>query len=177
MQFASDFRNLVSIFSAVNRSAHHRTGLMPGFHWLLRKIIILSIFIFISIISFSQQTSQFTSFGFQQGFYFEGDRIDPCKIYYDSNAHVLFNPCFDFRNKGIYSSYLARKVILGDSPSGDSIMVLLPHPMTDLDWKQIQENQKQAWDYYFRLWEKQDKLEKYYIDLEGTIRNFRPVKF
>jgi hypothetical protein len=161
----------------VNRSAPYRAGLGPGFKAIPRKSVILSIFIFICGISVAQETGQFTAFGFQQGFYFEGDRLDPCKTYYDSNAHVLFNPCFDFRNKGIYSSYLARRVILGDYPSGDSILVLLPHPVTDLDWKQVQENQKAAWDYYFRLWEKQDKLEKYYIDLEGTIRNFRPVKF
>jgi hypothetical protein len=42
--------------------------------------------------------------------------------------------------------------------------------MTSFDWKTLQQRQQQTWDYYYRLWQKQDKLEKYYIDLEGIVR-------
>lgn len=140
-------------------------------------MILLTIFLYICGISFSQETGQSPSFGFHQGFYFTGEKLDKCKTYYDSKAHVLFNPCFDFRNKGIYSSYFARRIVLGDCAACDSILILQPHPVTDLDWKHIQESQQKAWDYYFRLWNKQDKLERYYFDLEGVIRGVKPVKF
>ncbi len=161
----------------MNRSASYRTEILSGLKATLRNPAVLSIFIFICNVSFSQEAGPFTYFGIHEGFYLESQTLDKCKTYYDSNAHVLFNPCFDFRNKGIYSSYFARRIVLGDCPACDSITVLLPHPVTDLDWKQIQENQKEMWDYYFRLWTKQDKLERYYFDLEGIIRNIKPLKF
>jgi hypothetical protein len=41
----------------------------------------------------------------------------------------------------------------------------------------VKHHQQEAWDYYLKLWQKQDKLEKYYIDLEGTIRGMKPGPF
>jgi len=38
----------------------------------------------------------------------------------------------------------------------------------------MQQRQQQTWDYYFRLWQKQDRIEKYYIDLEGIVRGVKP---
>lgn len=152
-----------------------RSGIF-GLKWNSRlssgsgRFAILTLFLLGVTITYAQEADHFAGFGFHSGFHFEGDQLDKCKTYYDSNAHVLFNPCYDFRNKGIYSSYLARKVILGNCLACDSISVLLPHPVTDLDWKYLQENQKEAWDYYFRLWKQQDKIEKYHIDLEGVVR-------
>ena len=134
----------------------------------------ISLFLTTSFKLFSQDTFNFTNFGFHSGFYITDQRIDKCKTYYDSVSHVLFNPCLDFRNRGIYSSYLARRVFLGDCEACDSTAVLLPHEIASIDWKAMQQRQQQTWDYYFRLWQKQDRIEKYYIDLEGIVRGVKP---
>ena len=137
-------------------------------------VIFLLIFVFKAL---PQDMVKFSSFGFHNGFSTEDFRIEKCKTYYDSVSHVLFNPCYDFHNRGIYSSYHARQVFLGNCMACDSILIVLPRRSPDIGWEDVRQHQQEAWDYYLKLWKKQDKLEKYYIDLEGTIRNFKPLAF
>jgi hypothetical protein len=155
-----------------------RSGLIAFRMKRMSILFWISFFLTISLKLSSQDTASFTYFGFHSGFNITEQRIDKCKTYYDSVSHVLFNPCYDFSNRGIYSSYLARRVFLGDCLACDTLVAVpLSRKMADIDWEDVKHHQQEAWDYYLKLWQKQDKLEKYYIDLEGTIRGMKPGPF
>ena len=157
-------------FCKVNHAfAEKRHGLVrlykPLFQFIAASLLLMN-----AGITFSQESEGSVSFGIHPGFNVEHFAIDRCKTYLDSTTHILFNPCYDFRNRGVYSSYFARSNFLGNCPACDSVLVVLPRMAADIDWENLNRQQKEAWDYYLKLWQQRDKLERYYIDLEGVLR-------
>lgn len=125
----------------------------------------------------SQERKEVGYFGYHPGFYMDISHLERCKIYYDSSRHILFYPCYDFSDSSIHRFELSYALSRGSYRSSDSLLILPPLAKSGMDWEDIQRHQKEAWDYYYNLWKKQDRLEKYYIDLEGLIQGIMSKPF
>jgi hypothetical protein len=135
-------------------------------------LILTTIFLMSGVLLFSQETaSQKAQFGFHDGFYFPEQKINHSEITGDTSIYLQHDPGQETAVKLKYSPLLSWENSPNDSSRYKNTDPLCRIPQYNAsELKTMHEQQDFMWEQYYRMWQKQTRIEAYSIDVEGLVR-------